>query len=114
METMNVFDGERKVIRESKGRFEAPNWMPDGNKLLFNENGSLYTITVNGGTPEKLNTGTANRLNNDHVISFDGKMVAISHSPEGSGSQVYVLPISGGTPKQITNRAPSYLSLIHI
>jgi TolB protein len=109
LETMNVFDCTRKVIHESKGRFEAPNWMPDGSKLLFNENGSLYTIPVSGGTPEKLNTGTANRLNNDHVISFDGKLVAISHSPEGSGSQIFVLPISGGTPKQITNRAPSYL-----
>ncbi len=109
LETMNVFDCTRKVIHESKGRFEAPNWMPDGNKLLFNENGSLYTIPVNGGTPEILNTGTANRLNNDHVISFDGKMVAISHHPEGSGSQIFVLPISGGIPKQITNRAPSYL-----
>jgi Tol biopolymer transport system component len=109
LETMNVFDCTRKVIHESKGRFEAPNWMPDGKKLLFNENGSLYTIPVDGGTPEKLNTGTAGRLNNDHVISFDGKMVAISHSPEGSGSQVFVLPVSGGTPKQITARAPSYL-----
>jgi Tol biopolymer transport system component len=109
LETMNVFDYTRKVIHESKGRFEAPNWMPDGKKLLFNENGSLYTIPVNGGTPEKLNTGTANRLNNDHVISFDGKWVAISHSPEGSGSKIFVLPITGGTPKQITDRAPSYL-----
>jgi hypothetical protein len=27
---MNVFDGKRKVIHEESGRFEAPNWMPDG------------------------------------------------------------------------------------
>ena len=33
---MTVADGKRKVILESKGRFEAPNWMPDGKKLLFN------------------------------------------------------------------------------
>ncbi|MCW3107891.1 MAG: hypothetical protein JWQ09_2397, partial [Segetibacter sp.] len=37
LETMNVFDGKRMVIRESAGKFEAPNWMPDGQKLLFNE-----------------------------------------------------------------------------
>ena len=29
METMNVFDGKRKVIFEKPGRFEAPNWMPE-------------------------------------------------------------------------------------
>ena len=108
LETMNVFDGTRKVIHESKGQFEAPNWMPDGKKLLFNEGGSLYTIPVDGGIPEKLNTGDANRLNNDHGISFDGKTLAISHSPQGGGSKVYVLPLTGGTPKLITDKAPSY------
>jgi hypothetical protein len=35
LETMNVFDGMRKVIYEKPDRFEAPNWMPDGKRLLF-------------------------------------------------------------------------------
>ena len=35
LETMNVFDGKRMVIHEKQGRFEAPNWMPDGKKLSF-------------------------------------------------------------------------------
>ena len=30
------------------------------------------------GLSQKLNTGTANRNNNDHVISFDGKWLGIS------------------------------------
>ena len=57
METINVSDGKRKVIFEKPGRFEAPNWMPDGKKLLFNMDGSLYKIPVEGGETEKLNTG---------------------------------------------------------
>jgi TolB protein len=111
LETMNVIDGIRRVIHESDGRFEAPNWMPDGRKLLFNEGGSLYTIPVDGGAPEKLNTGFANQLNNDHGISFDGKKLAISHHRvgiPGDGSAIYVLPISGGTPRMITEGTPSY------
>jgi Tol biopolymer transport system component len=108
LEILNVADGMRQVIHESKGQFEAPNWMPDGKKLLFNEGGSLYLIPIEGGSPEKLNTGEANRINNDHGISFDGKMLAISHSPQGSPSKVYVLPLSGGTPRLITEKAPSY------
>ena len=59
LEILDLADGSRHVIREAAGRFEAPNWMPDGKKLLFNEGGSLYTIPVEGGTPEKLNTGTS-------------------------------------------------------
>lgn len=111
METMNVFSGKRKVIYEKDDRFEAPNWMPDGKKLLFNMDGSLYTIPVEGGMVNKLNTGFADRNNNDHGISFNGEMIAISHQREGlagGGSTVYVLPIEGGTPELITEETPSY------
>ncbi len=111
LETMNVFDGKRKIVYETTGRFEAPNWMPDGKKLLFNMEGSLYTIPVEGGQPEKLNTDFANRNNNDHGISFNGKLLAISHHREGlpgGGSTVYVMPLTGGTPKLITENTPSY------
>jgi Tol biopolymer transport system component len=111
LETMNVFDCKRKIIFEKPGRFEAPNWMPDGKKLLFNMDGSIYKIPAEGGELEKLNTGFANRNNNDHGISFDGKLLAISHQREGlpgGGSTVYVLPIEGGTPRLITENTPSY------
>jgi TolB protein len=111
METINVSDGKRKVIFEKPGRFEAPNWMPDGKKLLFNMDGSLFKIPVDGGELEKLNTGFANNINNDHGISFDGKLLAISHSRQGlpgGGSTVYVLPLEGGDPKLITENTPSY------
>lgn len=111
LETMTVADGKRKVIYEKPGRFEAPNWMPDNERLLFNMDGSLYTIAIQGGEPEKLNTGFANRNNNDHGISFNGKLLAISHHREGlpgGGSTVYVLPVEGGTPKMVTEETPSY------
>lgn len=111
LETMNVSDGKRMVIYEKAGRFEAPNWMPDGKKLLFNMDGLLYKIPATGGEPEVLNTGFANRNNNDHGISFNGKLLAISHHREGlsgGGSTVYVLPLRGGTPKMVTENTPSY------
>jgi hypothetical protein len=38
LETMNVFDGTRMVIHELKGRFEAPNWMPDSKHIAFVSN----------------------------------------------------------------------------
>ncbi|HET9279100.1 MAG TPA: hypothetical protein VFN95_12975 [Flavitalea sp.] len=111
LEIMNVFDGTRKVIHESTGKFEAPNWMPGGKSLIFNGDGALYKIPIEGGNPEKINTGTATRNNNDHGISFDGKMLAISSHREGlpgGGSTVYVVPIEGGTPKLLTEHTPSY------
>jgi Tol biopolymer transport system component len=85
--------------------------MPDGKKLLFNQGGSIFTIHVTGGTPEKLNTGEVIRNNNDHAISFDGKLLAISSHREGlpgGGSTVYTLPLTGGEPTLITESTPSY------
>lgn len=108
LETIDVFTGARKVIHTSTGRFEAPNWMPDGQRLLFNQDGKLYTIPVAGGVPVVLDTGSVTQNNNDHVISFDGKMLGIS-SNAGKGSAVYVLPLTGGEPKRLTEKVPSYL-----
>ena len=86
LEILHIADGHRKVIRESAGRFEAPNWMPDGKNLLINESGSIFKIPVDGGTPEKVNTGFADRNNNDHGISSDGKFVASGRS---NGAAIY-------------------------
>ncbi len=83
-----------------------------GRRDTLNEGGSLYTIPVEGGKLEKLNTGSINRINNDHVISFNGKMLGISSSRDGlpgGGSTVYTLPLAGGEPRLITDSTPSYL-----
>ncbi|MBS1974667.1 MAG: PD40 domain-containing protein, partial [Bacteroidetes bacterium] len=112
LELLDVFSGKRQIIHTDSGRFEAPNWMPDGKNILFNRGGFIYTIPIEGGNPEKLNTGFANHNNNDHVISFDGKMLAISHHRDGmpgGGSTIYYLPLTGGEPKLVTDSTPSYL-----
>jgi TolB protein len=112
LEIMNVFDRKRRIIHEEKGRFEAPNWMKDGQSLLINKGGLIYQLPVQGGTPVVLNTGNAKRNNNDHVISMDGKWLAISSHRDGmpgGGSAIYYLPITGGEPKLVTDSTPSYL-----
>ncbi|TBW27381.1 TolB family protein [Gramella sp. KN1008] len=111
LETIDISNGKRKVVYKKNSRFEAPNWMPDGRKLLFNMDGSLYTIPVEGGDIVKFDTGFANNLNNDHGISFNGELLALSHHREdvsGGGSAVYVMPMSGGTPELVTPETPSY------
>ena len=58
----------------------------------------------------EINTDFATACNNDHVLSFDGKSIAISHgTKEDRRSRIYTLPIGGGTPQLITPLAPSYL-----
>lgn len=112
LETLNILNGKRKVIFEDKGRIEAPNWMPDGSSILFNKDGHIFTIPLEGGEPKLLQTIGASRNNNDHVISYDKKLLGISSHRDGmpgGGSTVYYLPLTGGTAKMITDSTPSYL-----
>jgi dipeptidyl aminopeptidase/acylaminoacyl peptidase len=109
LETINLGSTDRRVVYTAPGRFEAPNWTKD-NFLIFNSDGRLHRIPADGGKPETIDTGFATRLNNDHAISPDGTMIAISdQSQVGRQSLIYVVPIGGGTPRQVTQNAPSYL-----
>lgn len=108
LETYHIETGERKIIYRTRDHIEAPNWSTDGSYFLFNSEGRLYTLPVTGGTPDLLDTGFATNCNNDHGFSMDGKLLAISHSPDNEGSKIYVLPAEGGTPQLVTPKAPSY------
>jgi len=107
LETVDIDTGLRRVVLRQAAHFEAPNWSPDGKWLLYNGGGALYRIAVSGGAPERIGTGDI-RLNNDHGISPDGRLVAISGSAGRGGSQIFVVPITGGVPRLVVSARPSY------
>jgi TolB protein len=108
LETITVSSTDRRVVYTAPGKFEAPNWTRD-DMLVFNGDGRLYRIPASGGKPEVIDTGIAMRLNNDHAISADGTMIAISdQSQEQHKSLIYVVPIGGGAARRVTEKAPSY------
>ena len=109
LETITIASTDRRVVYLAPERFEAPNWTRDGASLLFNRAGRIERIPATGGTPEPIDTGFANHCNNDHGISPDSHSLAISdQSQDDHRSLVYLVPIEGGTPRRITQKAPSY------
>lgn len=113
LEILDVFSGERKIIHSAPNSLQAPNWTKDGKRLIYNAEGLLYNYYLKEKRIETLNTGFADQNNNDHVISFDGKQMAISHYVgEQRTSTLFTLPIKGSdTPLQITDpqKGHSYL-----
>jgi hypothetical protein len=111
LEVLDVATGNATIVNQYKGSFQAPNWTHDGKALIYAQEGHLYRFDIASHSADVINTAFATRNNNDHVLSFDGRMIAISnHAPEDSGvSIVYTVPESGGTPKRITAKGPSYL-----
>ena len=109
LETIAVASTDRRAVYVVPGRIEAPNWTPDGTSLIFNSGGRIHRIPATGGKPEMIDTGSLIRCNNDHGISPDGTMLAISdQSQTDRRSRIYVVPIGGGTPRLITENGPSY------
>lgn len=111
LEIYDVTTGERTIVKEFPYLIEAPDWTPDGKYLIYNSEGLIYKLPVNSsGEPELIDTGFATRCNNDHLMSPDGKLMAISHRslPDGRPT-IFVLPGEGGEPKQVTPSLPSYM-----
>lgn len=111
LEVMDIETGHRRVLAGAEGSWQAPNWTQDGRRLIYNADGLLYNFDLETGTSSILPTGFANRNNNDHVISFNGRQLAISHHAEEDNGQsvIYTLPLEGGTPRRVTPESPSYL-----
>lgn len=110
LEILDVDSGHRQIIYSNDDVFEAPNWTRDGQTLIFNSQGRLFRFDLETKIPVQIDTGDVIRNNNDHVLSFDGKMLAISsHDVNDHQSRVFTIPVQGGQPKQITPDGPSYL-----
>ena len=101
---LSIFDlasGETKAIFSTDIVIEAPNWTVDGSALIFNAGGELWSISPDGDdAPVKIETGTLRDLNNDHVLSPDGRLIFVS-SDDG---HLYVVPIKGGDPVRVSNQ----------
>ena len=111
LEILDVATGNATIVHRYRGSFQAPNWTHDGKALIYAQEGRLYRFDLASRSAEVINTGFAMRNNNDHVVSFDGRMLGISHhaAEDSNASIVYTLPATGGTPKRITAKGPSYL-----
>jgi hypothetical protein len=111
LEILDVATGHATIVHQYRGSFQAPNWTGDGKALIYAQEGRLYRFDLSTRSAVAINTGFATDNNNDHVLSFDGRMMGISHhAVEDSGASiVYTLPASGGTPTRVTAKGPSYL-----
>ncbi len=111
IEVLDLSNGQRKVVFSDPKSLQAPNWTPNDKYLIYNCQGLMYRFDMTIQTTEVLNTDFVKQNNNDHVLSFDGKILGLSSSSGDPkfGSMIYTVPVGGGVPKQITPIGPSYL-----
>ena len=105
LETMDVATGHRKILYSSAHSIQAPNWTVDGSTLLYNTKGRLYNYDLASNKISPLYTGFATRNNNDHVFTFDGTLLGMSHhnqDDEGRSTLYYLKPGEMTDPVMVT------------
>ena len=110
LQIYNIETNERTVIETFDSHIEAPNWSADGAFLYYNSAGAIYRFDLATKQSEKIDTGVCVRCNNDHVLSPDGKSIAVSSGTEDvAQSRIWIIPLTGGEARLITPNMPSYL-----
>ena len=104
----DVVTGDEDVVHATPDLIEAPNWSPCGTFLVLNGGGRVFRFDLGDGRIDWIDTGPLAALNNDHGISPDGQMLVVSESGARGTSCIYTLPITGGTPRRVTDKIPSY------
>jgi len=82
---------------------------PDGQEVVFQKKGTIYTLSLNGGEPRKLFSG----LTHYYVLRFtwDGHYIIAQALDDTSGlfaqiSEIWRIPVQGGTPLKLDLSVP--------
>ena len=95
---------EQTVIRMAN----SPSLSSEGDVLVFEWAGDIWKASPYGGEAVRLTASPA--YDHHPLLSADGQRVAFCSERSGS-NQVYVLPIEGGQPKQLTTHSEGSLPL---
>lgn len=83
----------------SEGTWMSVDVSPDGQTLVFDMVGDLYTMPITGGTATRLTEGLAHDM--QPRFSPDGEHIVFVSDLSGDDN-IWVIPSAGGTPRQIS------------
>ena len=99
----------RTVVYTAGFVMEAPNWSPDGKYLLLNGNGKMWRLELAGTGAKPVEIPSPTPVNNDHGISRDGKLLAMTvRSGPKAAAQVWISDSDGKNPRLVTPGYPSF------
>lgn len=116
IEIMDMATHNSRIVLRSPESLQAPNWTRDGKALIYNANGLMHRFDIATGKTAPIRTGNAVHNNNDHVLSWNGKLLGLSSHvkrPDGTNfSTIYTVPVGGSDKATLmtdTDQGHSYL-----
>jgi imidazolonepropionase-like amidohydrolase/Tol biopolymer transport system component len=87
------------AIDVREGTWMSVDVRPDGQEIVFDLLGDLYTLPIGGGEARPITSGMSWDMQPRY--SPDGKWIAFT-SDRGGGDNIWAMPAAGGDPRQIT------------
>ena len=108
--TYDVAEATSTLVTESATLlFEAPNWTPDGHWLIVNADGVLHRVPAGGGAPEPIEVPGLPLVNNDHVLSPDGRTAYVS----GFDGHLHAVDLATRAHRRVSNDHPDFVHFLH-
>src|SRR5580704_1346055 len=90
---------ERKIeFTVDEGSWLSLSVSPDGQPILFDLLGALYTAPISGGEAKRITSGLP--FDSQLILSPDGKLIAFTSDRDGSDN-LWIAQTDGSEPKQL-------------
>lgn len=113
---VSMHGGQPRQVAPEAANQSGARWSPDGKSILYlalwNGMQDLRVVSASGGTPRVLATppGGMGMVSNGD-LSPDGQRVSYSMETPTDPADLYVVPLAGGSARQITHSAgPEYIT----
>jgi TolB protein len=110
LETVTVQSTDARVALVSPKRITAPNWLKEGDALVFRSEGKAYRVPSAGGAPEEVKPAASEGTKDNRELSPDGQYVYFNSAKSGSMQVWRMLPDGSGqeqvTPDDFSNWYP--------
>lgn len=104
-----VGGSERKIVELGESCSYGLDWSPDGSLLAFHAKDSgeassrIFLVSVEGGKRHPLTTPQVLEQDAEPKFSPDGKTLAFVRSHNPIVDEIFVVPVDGGMPKELTS-----------
>jgi Tol biopolymer transport system component len=109
LNVLAIAGGAPATVFTANGIFEAPNWAPDQQSFVINQDGHFFRVSRESGDRTPFDTAGLKGCWGEHAFSPDGKWFALSCPAQGEhGPDVHLIPVAGGSAVRLTHQPISF------